>query len=277
MLPSIVGSVASLNLDVALVGRSGEAKSAAMRASADWLKAEPNYAPSKPGSGEGLAKCFAYKRKLPHGGGWEQVGKQWSVLAMIPEIDTLTATAGRGGATIMSELRSAWSGERLGHDYAGEDKRIVLEEHRYRLCLVVGVQPLRAGHLFDDADAGTPQRFVWFTAIDDDMPDTEPDEPTGLTLGRWERTTGGNGSGVGVVGLVDIDTARNRQLADTADPAHFEVLNVPDIARDEIKTVQRALRRGNANVDPLDGHRLLVALKIAAALMVLEGRRHTIT
>ncbi|RFZ35143.1 hypothetical protein DAVIS_04693 [Mycobacterium marinum] len=267
VLPPTVGSYASLNLFVALVGKSGESKSASMLASADWLTVEPDFHAMKPGSGEGLAKCFAYKTKLPNGGGWSQVGKQWSVLAQLPEVDTLTATGSRGGATIMSSLREGWSGERLGQDYAGEDKQVVLSPHRYRLCLVVGVQPLRAAPLFDDADGGTPQRFVWFTAIDDDMPDVEPSEPPKLDLGRWEPHT--------KTFPLSIDATRNGQLHERIDPADFHILGVPGSVSDEIKATQRAIRKGN--VDPLDGHRLLVQLKIAAALMALEGRKRDIT
>lgn len=267
VLPPTVGSYASLNLFVALVGRSGESKSASMLASSDWLTVQPAFTPMKPGSGEGLAKCFAYKTKLPNGGGWSQVGKQWSVLAQLPEVDTLTATGSRGGATIMSSLREGWSGERLGQDYAGEDKQVVLAPHRYRLCLVVGVQPLRAAPLFDDADGGTPQRFVWFTAIDDDMPDVEPPEPPKLDLGRWESNT--------KYFPLGIDATRNGQLHKRIDPADFQILGVPESVTDEIKDTQRAIRKGK--VDPLDGHRLLVQLKIAAALMALEGRKQAIT
>lgn len=276
VLPPIVGGVASLNLFVALVGKSGESKSASMRASADWLRIEPNYQPSKPGSGEGLAKCFAYKSKLAGGGGWVQVGKQWSVLAQIPEVDTLAATGNRSGSTIMSTLREGWSGERLGQDYAGDDKRIILQDNRYRLCLSLGVQPLRAAPIFDDADGGTPQRFVWFSAVDHDLPDVEPDAPPMLDLGRWEDGTS-SASGTNSAALVDPDIDRNANLAVPADPAEFDILTVPTIAEREIRDVQRAIRRGLGGVDPLDGHRLLVQLKVAAALMALEGRRHEIT
>ncbi|OPX12844.1 hypothetical protein B1790_02905 [Mycobacterium sp. AT1] len=267
VLPPTVGGVASLNMFVALVGRSGDSKSASMRASADWLSIAPNYAPTKPGSGEGLAKCFATKAKAL-GGGWNQVGKQWSVLAQITEVDTLAATGGRGGATIMSTLREGWSGERLGLDYAGEDKRIVLMDNRYRLCLSLGVQPLRAAPLFDDADGGTPQRFVWFPTTDPDIPEVEPPEPPRIDLGRWELNANP---------LSDQDMIRNGALATPVDPSEFDILIIPTIASEEVKATQRAIRRGFADVDPLDGHRLLVQLKIAAALMALEGRRHEVT
>lgn len=267
VLPPTVGSHASLNLFIALVGKSGESKSASMLASADWLTVEPDIEPSKPGSGEGLAKCFAFKEKMPNGGGWVQRGKHWSVLAQIPEVDTLTATGARGGATIMSTLREGWSGERLGQDYAGDDKRIVLAQHRYRLCLVVGVQPLRAEPLFKDADGGTPQRFVWFSAVDDDMPDSEPPEPPKLNLGRWEPRP--------KTFPLNIDDQRKGFLHEKADPADYEVLKIPEVASAEIKSTQRAIRAGK--VEPLDGHRLLVQLKVAGALMAFEGRRREIT
>jgi hypothetical protein len=172
-------------------------------------------------------------------------------------------------------LREGWSGERVGTDYANDEKRIMLKEHRYRLCLIVGVQPLRAQPLFDDADGGTPQRFVWFSAADHDMPDVEPPEPAKLDLGRWERMAQ-LAANPNIVSPVSLDTDRNWKLGDSPDPADFEVLSVPDAAIAEIKATQRAIRRGHADVDPLDGHRQLVQLKIAAGLMALEGRRQAV-
>ncbi|MFN3005712.1 bifunctional DNA primase/polymerase [Mycolicibacterium wolinskyi] len=268
VLPPVVGGYASLNLFVALVGPSGASKSASMAASGDWLRTEPNYAPSKPGSGEGLAKCFAYKTKLPNGGGWTQVGKQWSVLAQIPEVDTLIATGGRGGATIMSTLREGWSGERIGLDYASEEKRIVLHGNRYRLCLSLGVQPLRAQPLFDESEGGTPQRFVWFTTRDHDAPKAPPNEPAVLDIGRWRDAN---------ASLFADDSMRASELAEPADPAEFVVLAIPDNARELIISTRHAVLRGDPNVDPLDSHKLLSRLKVAAALMALEGRRGAVS
>jgi hypothetical protein len=272
VLPGIVGDVASLNLFVALTGRSGESKSASMRASAAWLKFEPDYPPLKPGSGEGLSKCFAYVRRIPanQGGGFDQIGKQWSVIAQIPEVDTLTATGGRGGSTILSELRSAWSGERIGLDYAGEEKRIVLRENRYRLCVVVGVQPLRAKPLLDDADAGTPQRFIWLPARDADMPTDRPPEPARLDLGRWPDPVSDRSP-------LGADAQRNTELDKPPDPSDYRVLEIPQIARETIEAHQIAVHRGNSNADPLDGHVHQCRLRVAAALMALEGRRNEVT
>ena len=63
VLPPLVGHYAPLNLFVALVGKSGSIKSAAIRAAFDWLNVNPPPNTKKPGSGEGLAKCFAYVKK----------------------------------------------------------------------------------------------------------------------------------------------------------------------------------------------------------------------
>ena len=94
------------------------------------------------------------RRNPPPGKGWRiflpmcensaalltQIGLEWSVLARIPEVETLTKTGARSGSTIMSELRSGFSGERLGHDYRSAN-RITVCDHRYRLAMTVGVQP----------------------------------------------------------------------------------------------------------------------------------------
>ncbi|KAA0120827.1 hypothetical protein CIW51_05160 [Mycolicibacterium sp. P9-22] len=249
VLPPTIGSVAGLNLFVALVGRSGESKSASMGASADWLTVSPSYSPAKPGSGEGLAKCFASMQKMPGSNGnppgFVQRGKAWSVLAQLPEVDTLIATGGRGGSTIMSELRSAWSGERLGLDYASEDKRITLCANRYRLCLVLGVQPLRSAPLFDDADSGTPQRFVWLPAGDHDAPISRPDEPARLVLPRWPELRSN--------GVTDPDVVLSSQLGIAADVSEYRVLAIPVAARELIDSNQFAVLRGDPSVDPLDG------------------------
>ena len=51
--------------------------------------------------------------------------------------------------------------------------------------MIVGVQPLRAAPIFEDADAGTPQRFVWFPVSDPDRPKERPEEPPPLDLPAW--------------------------------------------------------------------------------------------
>ena len=275
VLPPLVGRVASLNTFVALVGKSGSIKSAAIGAALDWLGVDPAPNPKKPGSGEGLAKCFAYVKK-PKGEPAIQIGKHWSVLAEIPEVDTLTSTGGRGGSTLMSELRYAWSGERLGIDYAADDKAIVLQSQRYRLCMVVGVQPLRAAPIFDDADAGTPQRYVWFPVSDPNRPEERPAEPARLDLPPWPGLRSNCFDDDAESGGV-LDFGRDMKLANEmnqpADPDTFEVMFVPDAVCKAIDEQAFAVLGDQDDIDPLDGHKLLCREKLAAAIAILCQRK----
>ena len=169
----------------------------------------------------------------------------------------------------MSELRSAWSGERLGNDYAADDKAITIHAHRYRLCMIVGVQPLRAGPIFDDADGGTPQRVVWFPVSDPDPPDQRPVEPKLLELKRWPED--------GTNPVVDRDVDRAQSLDKPADRDAFDVLGVPQIAWGMADDHARDKLRDPGSIDPLDGHKLLVRLRVAAGLMWLDSRTDEIT
>ncbi len=260
VLPACVGDYASVNLYINLVGESGAIKSQAVAAARAWLQAASPPEPVKPGSGQGVAKCFAYVKRTKSGP--EQVGKRWTAVASIPEVDTLTAAGAMTGSSLWAELRSAWSDERVGHDYADATKSVVLQPRRYRLCMIVGVQPLRAGPLFEDADAGTPQRFVWFPVDDPQAPTLRGTPPVPLDLPRWpEADTQFN-----------MDNYRAQQLATPVDRALLRVLTIPSEAEAVVDAVAREKLRGNPDVDPLDGHRLLCQLKVAAALMRLCDR-----
>jgi hypothetical protein len=53
-----------------------------------------------------------------------------------------------------------------------------------RLTMILGVQPARAGTLFDEGEVGggTPLRFLWFPSVDPDMPEVRPEEPEPFLL-----------------------------------------------------------------------------------------------
>ncbi len=170
VLPPIVGTHASLNFFVGLVGRSGAGKGAAEGAGHDALDVGPVEVFTA-SSGEGLAHLYAHREKK------EVVRDRDAVLLTVPEVDTLVALKSRQGSTLLPALRSAWSGERLGFSYADPDKALPIERHSYRLGLVLGVQPGRAAPLLDDADGGTPQRFLWMPTTDRDAPDELPAAP----------------------------------------------------------------------------------------------------
>ncbi|MBN7493591.1 bifunctional DNA primase/polymerase [Mycobacteroides abscessus subsp. abscessus] len=266
VLPALVGSEASLNLFVALVGPSGAGKGGASGAAKSWLRTDPETVIATLGSGEGMAKVYAYKQKPTSANPvWSQVGLESAVLFDAPEVDNLAALSARNSSTLLPQLRSAYSGEDLGFSYADPAKSVRLCAYRYRLCLTVGVQPGRGSGLLDDADGGTPQRFVWLPTTDPDIPDEAPETPAAYELPIWPTSAGASKislGGTGALGLLDVP----------AKPGDLHTLGIPTVARTAIDEHRRKMLRGDTGTDPLDGHRLLCRLKVAAALMWLDRR-----
>jgi hypothetical protein len=247
VLPPIVGGYGSLNSFYALVGKSGFGKGISESTAAMGFTIPMPADEFNAGSGEGLGHLFVRRKKIPakEGGGYttEQIRK--NVLFNVAEVDSLTSLGQRQGSTLLPQLRQAWSGENLGFAYADPDKALKIEPHSYRLAMIVGVQPGRAAGILDDADGGTPQRFVWLTTMDPDISDEvrEPPEPwPWIFPGPWKAN------------------ARGRV-----------VMDVPDHVKDEI-------RKGRATMvkDPdsfgLDTHFYYAKLKVAGAFALLASR-----
>lgn len=249
VLPPIVGGEVGLNLFVAVTGPSGGGKGAATATARDAIHfgdfirlVEPNV-----GSGEGIVHTYMRRTKGTDGdpAGTEQHTTR--ALFHASEIDTLAALKGRQGSTLLPVLRDAWMSDRLGFQNADPARRLLLEPHTYRLSLIVGVQPARAAVLLDDADGGTPQRFLWMPSTDPGIPDQRPAEPARI---EWAPPNPRNH-------IVTPSTGRYR-------------LHICDQARHDIEQAARARVAGNT--DTLDGHALLNRLKTAAALALLDGR-----
>jgi hypothetical protein len=243
VLPPIVGGIGSLNIAVGLVGAPGAGKGAVMAVAGEVMPVTVNEVGV--GSGEGLAHVYARRNRKKE---VERIAD--SALVYIPEIDSLRGVAHRQGATIMPELRKAWSGEGLGFTYADPAKRLPIEAHSYRLAIVAGIQPGRAGVLLDDQDAGTPQRFLWLPATDPDAPDERPRKPR---------------------------TQRIEHLAEdvTGIPSQT-VMDVASAIQDEVDADRLARLRGEA-ADPLGGHAMYSKLKVAAALAIISNDPGKIT
>ncbi|MFT0610157.1 hypothetical protein ACMHYT_03725 [Rhodococcus qingshengii] len=242
MLPPTVGGAVSMNLFLAAVGASGAGKGASDGAGfaavefTDFAGHKIDIDQPNIGSGEGLARAF----RAPDSGDRESCTRTRALIG-VSEIDTLGALAGRKGATLMAELRKAYMGESIGFNNASKATTSAVGAHCYRLCLTVGVQPANASTLLDDAGGGTPQRFVWLPVSDPYAPNVRPAEPAPrvVKLPRWETTQ--------------------------------ELVTIPDSAREEIDSHRLKVLRGNAE-NPLDGHVMLCRLKVAAGLMILDGR-----
>lgn len=239
VLPPLIGGYASLNYFIGLVGASGSGKGGAERVAREAIMF-PHVGTATVGSGEGIG--HSYKRR--ERGVLVDVTKQ--MIFSVPEVDTLAAVAARQGATLLPELRRAWSGEALGFAYADPTKRLPIAEHDYRLCLVLGIQPARAHVLLDDTEGGTPQRFVWLPSTDRNAPDVAPAAPDPIS---WEPPR--------------VDMRRDLAFGRKA-------MAVCELARKTIDDAHLDRTRGHA--DALDGHLLLTHLKTAAALALLDRR-----
>lgn len=240
-LPPLTGGRASLNLFVALSGPSGSGKDAAYGASEDCLDYGPAAYADKPlGTGEGLAAMFVR---------WDAKAKEMSqyntaALVFIGEVDTLGAIGSRQGSTILPMLRQAAMGQTLGFSNAHDETTRIVPSHKYRLCLVAGMQPSRSGVLLNDRNGGTPQRFIYLPTVDPETPDSEPDEPPAW---RWTAPHFRGPNPLAPVTLVL--------------PAHI---------KEAIRAGRRAGARGQA--PPVDSHSMLTREKVAAGLAILDGR-----
>lgn len=259
------GAEASLNLFIALVGRSGQGKGGAENIANSFLDIDPEPETAMIGSGEGVSKLFAYKRNGKETGP-EQVNIRDTVLFSVPEVDSLTALGDRTGATLDSQLRSAWSGERLGFAYADPTKTVRVERHRYRMSLVLGAQPLRSGPLLNDASGGMPQRFLWLPTWDEQAPKVAPVAPARWSLGPWPVREGR---------IIEGNAAL---LEEKVEERELCPLKIPKEVRRFLDEHRRkALAMESSNSDIFSAHAPLGRLKVAAALMALDSRHDTIS
>lgn len=232
-------NLGSLNTFVALVGEPGKGKDQALAEAREAIElGDDDETVVRLGSGEGIAHIF--KRRVKGEEEWVRN----AVLVQESEVETLTTLGGRRGSTLMSELRSVWTGGTLGHAFVDPQKRLNVPAHSYRLALVVGVQPSKAGGLLADADGGMPQRFLWLTCGDR----YAPDDVSELTVERMPL-----------------------QLAHTGQNLVGEI--VMPVCDEALHAIDCHARRSLLGLDgdPLFGHWLLCKLKVATLLAILHG------
>ncbi len=185
-LPPLVGGPGSLDFCSGLIGRSGQGKSTPLAVAARYLPDDGLLRQLSLGSGEGIAEH--YYGKVPHlevdDDGKkrrtmvrEQVHR--SVLFTLDEGETLVALGERRGATLLSTIRSAWSGAQLGQSNGSEDNSRHLPAGSYRFGLLIGFQPAVAAGLMAETHNGTAQRWCLFSGIDPSAPDRRPTAPKG--------------------------------------------------------------------------------------------------
>lgn len=246
-LEPVIGGPGSLNMCIAITGRSGAGKGTAAAAARDGVICSYPVGPVARvpiGSGEGIARTYR-----PQGTPAEGPNQVTAAIFSAEEIDTWSAIASRTGSTLSAEVRKMFSGEQLGFGNAGKDTRNVVEAHSYRALVVVGVQPEQSGPILEAADGGLPQRFWWVPASDPDAPDDPPEapEPYLVPSAEWHlEVSSGNIPGGHLV--------------------------IPEEARTVIVRARQAVLREEPDADPLAAHALLTRLKLAAGLMALDGR-----
>lgn len=265
VLPAIVGSVGSLNLAAAIVGPSGAGKSSSDGVAGELLQFENQPTDPRPsdlplGSGEGIAEAYMGSRAATEdekAAGVASRGRireqlRWRQRFVGDEGEAVMAQRGRQGSTLMPALRTLVTGGPLGQQNAAVDNRRLIGAHRYRAGVLLGFQTTVAIGLLDDAAGGTPQRFAYFSAIDESIPppDHRPAWPGTLTVPlpepSWREHRPATSSGLRTIHVAD-DVARIIQLDD------------------------HARQTGASTGDALDAHRNLVRLKVAAMLGLLTG------
>jgi len=176
-----VGGAASLNILVAISGNSGTGKGRSGPIAREFVGIP--YPPQrKPGTGQGIAAMFTEQTKEG------PVQSNDTVVLNVAEITALGAHMNQQGATITSTLLEVYMGEELGEHYANKELRRPVKDGAYRLAMVAGVQPGNSHIVFDHAESGLPQRFIWLPAFwpDSVLPEgpLRPPAP-GSEQARW--------------------------------------------------------------------------------------------
>ena len=258
------GPTGSLNTFVNLIAPSGQGKTEAMR-TAMRLLLPPRYLSRLDGTpdpelyrdgiglgtGEGMAEAYMgwIQRET---GELDRKGEpktekaraqvRHNVLFYVDEGQTLAKMMQeRQGSTVGMAIRTAWTGGALGQSNAREENTRFLPDGTYAMGLIIGYQPQVAQHLLADGGPGTPQRFLWLSAIDPHI----PDEPVPLP-----------------------DPFRMPLVLPHGDP----IVSFPADLRAQLRREQLARQRGEVVLDELDSHVPLMRCKLAALLALLDER-----
>lgn len=256
-IPAIIGTPIGLTYFVGIVGPSSAGKSAAAAVAAELMPAPDHVLDRLPiGSGEGMVEIlFDLVTEEDDRGKAVKVKRQtrYAAIFHIDEGAVLADLGNRQGTTLLPTLRTAYSHGTLGNTNASAERKRIVDGGAYVYGITLGIQPEWAGPLLGDVAAGTPQRFVWVTATDPAAPDHVPAWPGEL---GWEPPP----SDVLRAGAV-IRQRRQRF------PLHI----APQIAQ-EVIADRRANVRGETVCDAADAHHMLVRLKTAAVLALLDQR-----
>lgn len=239
-LPPIIGGRGSLNWFGVVVAQSGGGKGTAMAVASELVTGDVDVRPI--GSGEGMIECYNRRGDDPQ-------AYVTSLMFDVPEIDTIAVMGDRSGQTTSVVLRNGFSGERLGFAYRGRSTAPV-EAHTYRMTMIVGAQPSRAGALLEDNGGGTLQRLMWFPGMDRRV----VADPTPYPV-----------DGLGLYRTLNGMFPRRVELLNAVGP-----IPVPPEVETEIREARAAFMRNQ--IEESRGHALFSREKVAFALAYLDGR-----
>ena len=253
-LPPLIGDSVGLGTIVALYARSGGGKTTAAGCASALLPDVPPgcIGPLPLGSGEGLIDAYFEMIDDVDGAGKKSKVKRqtkYGALFMLDEGQVLAELGRRNGSTTTSTIRSAWMGTHLGQANASAETKRIMRPGSYSFGLISLWQLDAAMRLLEDATGGTPQRFVWFNTVSDEITVDTPEWPGQL---GWKPPPA-----IIMGGIMQPN------------PMGLH----PDVAQ-PIKAQRAAVGRGELEVDPLDTHRNLAMLKVAGVLAVLDGRHN---
>jgi hypothetical protein len=269
-IPAIVGAESTLSEYAALAAPTGGAKTTPTTTARNLLpmpwSCRGKVNDGQPiGSGEGFTDCLFEMRKEDTGRGSKPVKVKVydGAFFTIDEGTVLSAFTGRNGNVTVPAMCTAWTGAApAGQRNATADRTRVVPPYSAVYGVVLGIQPANAGALFAHTVSGLPGRFVYASSIDPTLPDHPPEWPGPL---EWAPPSAEELSKIEVL-------IRERTEANEPDEIHYTLGIDPTIAV-EVQTAHLARMRGEIVVDDLDGHAHLLQLKIAAGLMLLDGRR----
>ena len=278
-----IGQPASLNLFAAVVGPSGGGKSSGLSVSRELIKASRPLDEFPLGSGEGIAE--AYMGEALEGTGvmakdgsekQVKVRKQVRHAALFhsDEGASLNKLIERAGSTVGETLRSAWSGEAIGQKNGRAETTRTVPARSYSAGLVIGYQPSTALPLLADVEAGTPQRFLYFWAVDPTIPSRAARVPwPGEITSPFppEVPTDAPPPGALLAGPPAVDlspvTFAEAILDELYDTEHHK-------ATGSLPAGHWLLIPGTAELDPFKSQHTVLKVKTAALLALLEGRRN---
>lgn len=237
-LPGVGGTV---NYLVGIVGPPGSGKSTAHRLARRLIPelGEKTLDSIPIGSGEGMVEAYL-RRVTENVDGKNRTEKVQAYLSAFYYVDEAEGFINRTKSetsTTLSTLRTLWSGADAGALNAQTETSRHLPDSRYRFATVIGFQPPYAMRLISEDKAGTPQRFLFVSALDRTMPDVAGSDPGPLNVQ------------VPQPGEVTVDR---------------EILRL-------VSERRRKVQRGEIELDPLDAHRDFLQLRTAYLLAVLCG------